>query len=415
MASSIVVARAMSLSDFGQYSLVMAFVTTAAMPSMLGVPNLLVREIARYETARQHALVKGLLLRSVQFVVITSVLTVIVFLMVYFFKPSQAEGGISNADLYLLGFLAVPLLSLNAIRGAALRGFHRVLLGQIPESIVLPTAFLCIFYFSEHFYNANSSLAMKAQLAALVTSFLVGTIFMFKVMPLSVRTAKPAYESARWIRSAVPLSVLSGMQVINAQVGVLVLGVVSTAADVAVFKVAEQIALVISFSSAAVTLVSAPVMARLYYSGEKNRLQNLIRASSRATFIFSTPTVVIFVVAGKWLIHVAYGEDFDGSYSLLVVLCVGQLVNSFYGAVTTLLSMAGKETIAVRGWGVALAINIALSLLLAPRLQAEGVAVASSITLMGWNWYLSRQCRKVLGIETAAFSLRRNNLVKQAK
>jgi O-antigen/teichoic acid export membrane protein len=404
LATSLVLARAMSADGFGLYSLALAMATLLAVPIKLGIPNLLVREVAKYADSGAHGLLKGILLRANQAVLLSVlVLGLLLFLLLQLGLGDLVGWG--GGTIYWLALVAVPLMAFNAIRAATLRGLHRVLVGQLPESVIQPAAFLAIVSVVLWVGDLTPTKAMAVQIASLVLGFALGTTWLLKELPAESRYAAPTFDTRRWLCSIAPLSLLEGMRVINNQAGLVLLGYFDSHAAVGNFRVATQISNIVAFASSAGAIAVAPRMSKLYHKGNLDELQKMVRTTSLGTFLFSLPIVACLSVWGDVLLGKAFGEAFRVSYPAMVILCVGQLFNSFTGAVTTLLNMTGNEVHAARGMAVAAMSNVVLCVLLIPFMGVLGAAIASSFTLVLWNGLLYRQCLARTGIDTAAVSL----------
>ena len=90
----------------------------------------------------------------------------------------------------------------------------------------------------------------------------------------------------------------------------------------------------------------------------------------------------------------------------LILLCAGQSVSAFFGSVGNLLSMSGREWIALCGLLVSTAVNVFLNWLLIPEYGIEGAAVATGISIATWNVCLWGATCFLLGVDSSAIGLR---------
>jgi O-antigen/teichoic acid export membrane protein len=141
----------------------------------------------------------------------------------------------------------------------------------------------------------------------------------------------------------------------------------------------------------------------LYAQGDMKKLQRLVTASARVILLINLLITVGFIIWGKSFLNLAFGSAFKTGYTPLMILLVGQLINSGAGSVGLLLNMSGHERETARGMTIAAIINVVLNLLLIPRLGINGSAVATSISLIIWNVLLWWAVRKKLGINSLAF------------
>ena len=101
-----------------------------------------------------------------------------------------------------------------------------------------------------------------------------------------------------------------------------------------------------------------------------------------------------------------FGDSFTAASGALRILLLGQLVNAATGSVGSLLTMTGHERAAAVVLAVAAAAQIALGLVLIPRLGAEGAALANTASLVGWNAVMAVLVWKKLGIVPSVLARR---------
>jgi O-antigen/teichoic acid export membrane protein len=88
----------------------------------------------------------------------------------------------------------------------------------------------------------------------------------------------------------------------------------------------------------------------------------------------------------------------------LLILLVGQVVNAGCGPVAQLLNMTGYEKYTLRGVGVSTILNVVLNVILIPKYGIAGAAVASALTLVGWNLILVYFVARELGINSSVIN-----------
>jgi O-antigen/teichoic acid export membrane protein len=193
------------------------------------------------------------------------------------------------------------------------------------------------------------------------------------------------------------------MQLINGRTDILVLGMFRPDAEIGIYRVACQIAALVSFGLSIVNSVQGPHIAHLHAMGDKRRLQQMVSRSSRGILSITLLIVIAVVLLGKPLLAVAFGPAFESAYVPLVILAIGQLVSVSAGSVSSLLNMTGHERDTMQGLMIAASLNLVLNLLLTPQWGATGAAVATAVTLIVWNLILLRKVYLRTGIRASAF------------
>jgi O-antigen/teichoic acid export membrane protein len=243
---------------------------------------------------------------------------------------------------------------------------------------------------------------MALHVLAAALTFAAGVLMLLRALPPEVRSASSGYEVRAWCTSIIPLSLISGMHLINNQASILLLGLLSTNEQVGIYRVAQQAASLAAFTLSVVNIVIAPQITRLYHIGDMGRLQRMVTWSARVILAASLPVVAALTVFGSHLLRLTFGEEYVGGAVSLAILCMGQLVNAAMGSVGLLLNMTGHERDTAKAMMAAAIGNIILNLTLIPIFNIEGAAAASAVCLAGWNIYLYRQVRRRLGINSFA-------------
>ena len=190
----------------------------------------------------------------------------------------------------------------------------------------------------------------------------------------------------------------------NAQIGIIVLGVLSTDEQVAAMRIAERGGQFVVMSLTLVNMVIAPYIVRAHRDRDKVLLQNLAKKSARGSFLLALPVAAALVLGGEPLIRVAFGAGYsDIAYWPVVIIAVGQLFNVFFGSVGNFLSMGGYERETLKGQILAVVVNVALCIALIPFFGAIGAAVGVAMGIISWNSILFAMVKRRICISSSAF------------
>jgi O-antigen/teichoic acid export membrane protein len=404
---AILLARALGPEGYGVYAFALAIVSLLAIPTQLGLPQLVVRETAKAQAAEQWGLMRGLWRWSTLVVwLFSSIVLGLAFVSLWLLGDRLND--MTHATL-VMGLLLVPLLALSNLPSAALTGLRHVIAGQLPEPVLLAslTVLLCLVVFLPFSTQPlTSATAIGFHTMASTIAFCFGVWLLRRTRPkeLASRPA-PVYTAHAWLVSAWPLALTAGLAVINGQVGILLLGFFAPAKDIGIYKVCVATATLISFGLTAVNQVVMPYFARLYAQRDRVLLQRLVTQSTRVILVIAVPVTLFFMIYGKTLLIVAFGSEYAAGYTALIILAVGQLIYASMGSVGVLLNMTGHEHDTLRGVAVSAVINVLLGLIMIPPFGLLGAAIATASTLIIWNNLLRRAVWKRIQIETMAFKL----------
>lgn len=402
-ATSIVLARSLGPAGFGVLSYVIAVVQMLAIPSELGIPNLAVREVAVANVRKNWGQMRSFIRWAQGTIGVLSLIFAALGALALLIWGDRVEP-VRRSCLWL-GLILIPLISLNALRGAMLRGLRKVLLGQLPEQIIRPLVLLLLLLVLPLFGFAIDSpfWALAAHITSVSVAFTCGLVLFYRNRPPEISTAPINMQAGVWLRSSIPFGLTALMQLINGRTDILMLGFFRTDAEVGIYRVAAQIAAIVVFGLQIINSIQGPHIAHLYAEGDMKRLQLMITRSAQIVMSIAVAAVIAIVVFGRFIISFLYSPEFEAAFAPLLIICVGQLVNASMGSVGSLLNMTGHERETTKSVFVGASVNIALNLLLTPKFGIIGAATATTVTLIVWNLIMWRKVRQHVGIEPSPF------------
>jgi len=311
--------------------------------------------------------------------------------------------------ILLIAFLLVPIASIAKLSGSALQGLHHVLLGQIPLSVLNSALFFALIVSAYLFFAPllTAASAVAANVFASSIACIAAVYLLCLKTPKSQPGTSLSYQTPSWLRSAFAFLFVDIVHYINSQADILILGALGGMEDVGLYRPATRVMLLVSFGLNAMNMALRPVVARSHAAGDHDRLQSLVTAAAKLTMLYAIPSVIFVIVFGQWILSL-YGAPFIVGYKALVILALGQLVNTGMGAVALLLNMTGHQSTVLKGVGLAAILNVFLNFVLIPRFGIVGAALASALSMIVWNGLLFVAVRRTLGISPTV--LRRASL-----
>lgn len=399
---SLLLARILRAEGYGIYAYTMAWVSLLGVLAVLGLDRLIVREVAVYQTQSAWGLMRGLLRRANQAVVVVSL--VLTFLAALGAWILAGRSGSQMLISFWVALTMLPFVALNSLRQAALRGLNRVVVGQLPEMFFQPVLFITLivaaYLFIEKNFTAPFALGMNVVAAGV--AFIIGTRLLYKNLPEAARKTLPAHETRAWSRSALHLMLIASLQVINARADIVMLGAMKGTNATGIYAVATKGAELIAFILIAVNMALAPTIASLYAAKEMKRLQRLITQSARIILFISLPIGLGLIFFGNWFLTFVFGGEFMQGKTALSVLSIGQIINAGMGSVGLLLISTGHERDVTVGIGISALLNVVLNAFLIPIWGLEGAATATAASMIMWNILLAILVYRRLGIHSTA-------------
>ncbi len=393
---SILLARMLEPTGYGQYAFAMSLAKVLGIFATLGLPGLLTREIAAGEAKGQWSLVRGLTRRAYQATSLALILIVSAGSAAVLLWPHL------DREFRLTLVLALVYLVFNAfgqLRGAQLMGFRRVIAGQVGLLCVQP-ALLLIGILVLAFViktNLTSTIAFLLTVAAAVVVLAMNEGLVYYYRPPQLRDALPARSMPSWLRSALPFGAMSGLFLLNSQIDLIMLGFFTSNDRVGLYRVAASGATILPLILAALNPVLAPTLSRFHALGDKAKLRRIARAGTLVSLLGAAPIFLLFLFFGKAIIGGVFGAAYLDAWLPLIILSAGQFMNAAVGPVGLLLTMTGHELETVRVMGFSTILNIALNAALIPLFGMTGAATATAVSLLFWNIALALRVRRRFG------------------
>lgn len=386
--TSLVLARSLGATGLGTFSYAIAWANILVIPAVFGLDVLLVREVAALSTTAGWAEMRALVGWTARVVGSLSVVIVVVATGIVL---------VSTRDDPQLGYAlmiavaSIPFRSFADMFQGALRGLRHVIAAQLPNTVVRPGLLAVLAVMASLLAGSRFSAmwALWLYLLAALAAFGIGGLQMWRANPGVMETEKSPVASERWLKSALPFLLVSGMFVINNRADMIMLGVIRGQTPVGLYVTAVRGASLVAFVLAAANAALAPKLSELFASGDGPALKQTLRWSTATVFVLSVPIAIALIAFGVPFLGL-FGTEFTKAYDGLVVLTLGQMANVAAGPVGLLLNMTGHERDTARAVVVSAVLNLGLNAVLIPRFGLVGAATATALSTVVWNIWMAR-------------------------
>ncbi len=403
LATSILLARGLGPEGYGQYAFVIALITTLSIPLAPALMQLTTRETAAMAQAGGVDKIQKFLRWANHYVFFGSVLIVVTVGGIAAWRTGWQVN--DRWTLVLLGVFALPFLGLNAVRSGVLAGLRHVVLGQFPDLFIRPLILLLVAGALLIAGSLNPLTAIATFIVGAAFAFIVGAVLLKRVFVRNEVSLEPpdSVQRRQWMRAWVPFTFLVAASALNAQVGILFLGWLSSYDQVAAMLVAQRGAMMVSLSLSLVNIVIAPHITRAFMQNDDRVLQRLSRQSARFALLVALPIALIFLIFGDLVISGFFGSEYAEIAAWpLRIQVLAQLINVAFGTLGMFLSMTSFEKDTFKGNALALLSNGILCLILIPDYGAVGASISAAIALVVWNFFLAFRVYRRIGIRPSA-------------
>lgn len=201
------------------------------------------------------------------------------------------------------------------------------------------------------------------------------------------------------LRRSYPMSISLICFLIMQSTDVLVLGRYMDLSDVAYYSVAVKLTMIVALVLSSVNAVFAPKISELFALGDQAQLRLQIRSATRLIFVLTAPVILIMIFGATHILDL-FGPNYHQAGTALKILLAAQTINAMSGSVGVYMNMTGQERTFQRILMVAVVANVLLNVLLIPKYGLMGAAVATGISMAGWNLFSVGWLYQKQGIKT---------------
>lgn len=384
-AAHVVLARLIGASEYGLYAVSLAWVGIMALTAKMGLDAVVLRLVAAYAATGEWGRLLGLA-RLVGLRTLLAAGGVYAFLILFLALGNDVVGPPMKRALEVAGLL-VPVVAVNAMLQATLRGLKHPVLAVVPEALLRPVLLVVAAFALAHLVP-SSDFDVRAMLWITLSTGLVALAvncwLCRELIGDKLRGVRAEYLGTQWTRIAAPLWLMAAMNLLLSQVDLLILGAVRDAEEAGVYAAVSRLAGMVSFALVAANTAFAPVISELHTRGNYGELRHTARGVAIAVAAFSIPVCVGLAALAEPLLGL-FGEPFRSGATALRILVVGHLVNALSGPVGFLLTMTGHERFAAKVIVAATGLSILLNGFFIPIWGIDGAAAATAASMIFWN------------------------------
>jgi O-antigen/teichoic acid export membrane protein len=396
-----VASRVIGLAGLGLYRQVSQVLTIASQLGLAGFNYASMRFISRARANKDPGGVKGAARVGVIGATIGSG---IVFIGVLLFAERLADAfadpnqDLSElTDLFRLGALYVPLYALMQVMRYSTQAYKTMVPSVMAGNIIQPIA---------RFVLGMAAFAVGLEVAgavgSLVVSVGVGTlaaaVYFRRMLSEDERAATPKADRGAMIRFALPQGGASMLGVQALGIGILVLGIYGTDAEVGAFAVALALQGPGSLFLGGIVNIWAPVVSDLYDRNAIDRLDALYKTITRWVATFSFPVFAAVILEPDLFASVlAKSEDVSAIVPVAAILAAGNFFYTGTGPTGYVISMSGHPVINLMNSVVAVALYLVFGIWAAREHGVVGIAVVDAVVTAVVNsirvveaWFLVR-------------------------
>jgi len=394
----IFLARILGPEGLGVYSLAIATIAVLNIPTEFSWSTYLMREAAGAHVRSDWGYLGAVFAWCTRTIFLMSLAVVIVAAAVLLFLPINHE----LRWTILAALLLIPLIAQSNARDLAMRGMNLQLIGQLPMLILRPGMFLV--FLSLAFVALGTMSAPQAMLLhvlAMVAVVVAISILFWRNTPQVTAQPSVAFDGRAAFRAAWPMGMTEGLRVLNGHLAVFLIGALTDAGAVGLFKVADSIGMMCAMPLSILNIVAAPQIARLHAANDARRLKKLVSTVALGMTLGAASLALFVMFFGAEILLPLFGAQFARAETPMLILCLGYALGAMLGPATVFMNMTGRERTVTRGIVVSFTANLVLGAALISTLDIVGAAlanVAAYFIWYGWMWW---EAKRQAGVDTS--------------
>lgn len=386
---NVYLARSLGIERFGIWSFFFSILTIIILLSHFGINASAKKYVAQYNKTSE---LNNVLKSSLKLRLIFSLTFTIIIILIH--EPlAILVGRPEFAHLFLLSAPLIILAGLVEYLKNIFMGLHRIIynffVNLLEYGLKLILVVTCLTA-SLDLSNIVNSFTVACLITSVIGFYMLYTKF-YREHKIHVEND----FTGKIFKYSIPLFFITIGFLIATEVDTVMLGLLSTDAEVGTYAVAKQIIIKLPHISLAMAMGTMPVFAKLN-DGNKEELKKLFYKLLRTNALIFGIIVLGIVFLSPFFIPLIFGIEYNSSVLPLQILSIYLVGFSFSIFLSTFLDYQGLAKKRAVNLSVSMVLNIVLNLILIPEYGAVGAATATSISYLPYiflNWI---EVRKVL-------------------
>ena len=390
-------AHLLGVSGYGTYGFAISIIAILTIPTQFGFPQLLVREVSSAKADDNWKKVFGLLAWFNSMSLRLSLIMVATAGICLWMLVSNGNLASSTSITLAVGLFTIPLATQIVIQGATLRGVDCIVSSHVIDAIVQPGLMsLFIFLLASLSDIKSPEFAMAARWGSLFVSLIAACFVLKYALPKKQEMiGEDNINTKQMLYSAFPMAMTEGMRVLQGHVLAVILGLVSSAYSVGIYKIASSTILLISLPLTIVNLTISPMVSKAYTNRDSEKLKVILLFSAISMTLGVAVLTLPFVFFGDQLLLYVFGEGFQKSNASILIMAAGVLISGTFGANITFLNMCRQDQVVAKTFVFSLILTVVTAFPLIFFFSEIGAATTHSIVMIVTSAYLYLKTKHV--------------------
>ena len=376
---TLIISRRFGAEGIGLYNLSVRTVSLMALVSTFGIGTSILRYAGQFNKKETEGKLKLLYRHSVQLVLPFSV----VLGMLLFLSADLIANGLFHNIKYIeplrILSITIPFMTMLNISVEFIRGLKSIKISESLRTVTRPVIniilLISVGLFIHHYLLPALTIAI-----ALVLTAIISISYIYSRLHSIPNSSQISFSKNELLKTSFPMMIISIFGFLQVNISIYFLEAYTSTDQVGIFSVSLRLASLIRLVLIAVNTISGPKFSELYWANKHSELQRVIFFSTKLIFIFSSIIAIVIILLANTALNL-FGEAFAEGKVVLIILCIGAIVNSFTGSVALLLNMTGFQKSLRNVVLLIFPISILLSITFIPMYGIVGAAIVNTIVV----------------------------------
>lgn len=373
----VLVTRMLTVSDYAAYGLAMTLVALVQVVAQADTTQIGIREVARYPKYADDIISAVISLRVVTSVVIYGLLAVVVQFLPYTAHERLATTVISLSFIFFSLGMALDVVFLPRLKMLAPS------LADFFAEIVQVAALGGLL-----FYSFQTPLDSKAIFYGVLAITSLGNLVILVVRwvgaarQVHLRLRLDTYHWKYLLSISIPLAAVSIFGQIQYRADAVIISLINPGPaghNIAVYSLAVKIMDVVLTVPVILIGIAFPPLAR-YAHIDVKRFQRALQRVFNGSIALAMPATIMLVLLAPGIVQIIGSGKYPAAALPLQILAISALFNYLATLYASLVTIYNRQSQLIWAYGVNIAINVGLNLLLIPQYSYVGSAAITVLT-----------------------------------
>ena len=391
------ISRLYGVEVFGVFTLIN--VTSRFLVSFvqLGYHQSMVYFVSKYHRLNEWGKISKIFKKGILGIIVSSILmTIVLFIFKTELNQIYFKNNNINVGMYIAGIMFV--IAINNYISAILKGMKKH-----KEQAVIFTSLYPIIMVLSLIISLNQDKKPQIEVfyfngILLNCIALIILIFWLNKKIDKKFISKKETPGINLTEYSVPVWISSVLRSGIGKADRIMLGYFASTDQVGVYGAGLTLSVLFSFPLKSLKPVLEPMIVNNFKDSKIANLNILFNTIIRWTSFYVFPIFGFLICFGINLLQI-FGKDFSSGFSIMLVLCLSQIITTIFGATESFLNMTEKPKTNMKIIIAGAVITILLNILLIPIYGGFGAAIGTCISLFIINLLRLKAVKKLLKIE----------------